>query len=282
MENMMNVLQDLMMEGATPGDYLDEEGLLCCGKCHTRMQAMYDKPIVFGSRVFDRHPVMCKCRREQAEKDEAERKLQEHLNHVDRLKRICFVSPAMKNSCLEKADQSKMEHLDLVRFYIDNWSEMKKTNTGCLLWGDSGNGKTHTAACIANALMEKEVSVLMRNMSYFMNAGFDDREEFLRHVQRYDLLIIDDLGMERGTEYGLEVVFSVINARYESGKPTIITTNLSLNTLQNPEDLVHKRIYDRVLEMCVPVQFHGKSLRGALAREKFEALAKSMEVNAHE
>ena len=122
----------------------------------------------------------------------------------------------------------------------------------------------------------------MRNMSYFLNAGFEDREEFVRDVQRYGLLIIDDLGIERGTEYGLEMVFSIINARYESGRPTIITTNLSLNTLQNPEDLVHQRIYDRVLEMCIPVQFHGKSLRGALAREKFDALAKSMEVNAHE
>ena len=188
----------------------------------------------------------------------------------------------MKNCCLEKADFSKMEHLNLVRFYIDNWTDMKKTNTGFLLWGDSGNGKTHTAACIANALMEKEVSVLMRNMSYFLNAGFEDREEFIRDVQRYGLLIIDDLGMERGTEYGLEIVFSIINARYESGRATIITTNLSMNTLQNPEDLVHQRIYDRVLEMYVPVQFHGRSLRGALAREKFDALAKSMEVNAHE
>lgn len=282
MENMINVVKELMMEDAVPGDYLDEEGLLCCGNCHTRKQAMNEKPIILGDRIFDRHPLMCKCRREEFEKEEAERKLREHLACVDRLKNVCFTSPAMKNCCLEKADLSKMEHLDLVRFYIDNWTDMKKTNTGFLLWGDSGNGKTHTAACIANALMEKEVSVLMRNMSYFLNAGFEDREEFIRDVQRYGLLIIDDLGMERGTEYGLEMVFSIINARYESGKPTIITTNLSLNTLQNPEDLVHQRIYDRVLEMCVPVQFHGKSLRGALAREKFDALAKSMEVNAHE
>lgn len=71
MENMINVVKELMMEDAAPGDYLDEEGLLCCGNCHTRMQAMYDKPIAFGSTVFDRHPVMCKCRREQAEKFDA-------------------------------------------------------------------------------------------------------------------------------------------------------------------------------------------------------------------
>ena len=282
MENMINVVKELMIEDAAPGDYLDEEGLLCCGTCHTRKQAMNETPIILGDRIFDRHPLMCKCRREELEKEETERKLREHLACVDRLKNVCFISPAMKNCCLEKADLSKMEHLDLVRFYIDNWTDMKKTNTGFLLWGDSGNGKTHTAACIANALMEKEVSVLMRNMSSFLNAGFEDREEFVRDVQRYGLLIIDDLGIERGTEYGLEMVFSIINARYESGRPTIITTNLSLNTLQNPEDLVHQRIYDRVLEMCIPVQFHGKSLRGALAREKFDALAKSMEVNAHE
>jgi DNA replication protein DnaC len=268
MEEMINVVQNLMMEDAALEDYVDAEGLLCCGKCHTRKQMINEKPIIVGNRIFDRYPIMCQCRREQYKKDEAERKMREHLTQVDRLKSVCFTSSEMRNACLEKADLTKMEHLDLIRFYIDKWTEMKKTNTGFLLWGDSGNGKTYTAACIANALMGKEVSVLMRNMSYFLNAGFGDREEYLRDVQRYGLLIIDDLGMERGTGYGLEMVFSIINARYESGKPTIITTNLSLNSLQNPEDLVHKRIYDRVLEMCVPVQFRGKSLRGALARKK--------------
>ena len=68
------------------------------------------------------------------------------------------------------------------------------------------------------------------------------------------------------------MVFSIINARYESGRATIITTNLSLNTLQNPEDLVHQRIYDRVLEMCHPVEVTGKSRR----RQKVAADFRSM------
>ena len=58
--------------------------------------------------------------------------------------------------------------------------------------------------------------------------------------------------MERGTEYGLEQVFNVIDSRYRSGKPLIVTTNLTLDDLHNPEDTAHSRIYDRLLSMCVP------------------------------
>ena len=61
MENMINVVKELMIEDAAPGDYLDEEGLLCCGNCHTRKQAMNETPIILGDRIFDRHPLMCKC-----------------------------------------------------------------------------------------------------------------------------------------------------------------------------------------------------------------------------
>ena len=63
--------------------------------------------------------------------------------------------------------------------------------------------------------------------------------------------------MERGTEYGLEQVFNVIDSRYRSGRPLIVTTNLTLDDLHNPEDTAHSRIYDRLLSMCVPVRFTG-------------------------
>ncbi len=64
--------------------------------------------------------------------------------------------------------------------------------------------------------------------------------------------------MERDTPYVLATVYLVIDERYKSGKPFIITTNLSLHGLQNPADLEHRRIYDRIMEKCVPVAFHGK------------------------
>ncbi len=54
--------------------------------------------------------------------------------------------------------------------------------------------------------------------------------------------------MERGTEYGLEQVFNVIDSRYRSGKPLIVTTNLTLDDLHNPEDTAHSRI----MTACFP------------------------------
>ena len=99
-----------------------------------------------------------------------------------------------------------------------------------------------------------------------------DRNEYISRLCSFPLLILDDFGMERGTEYGLEQVYNVIDSRYRSRKPLIVTTNLTLEELQNPEDTPHARIYDRLIEMCSPVCITGENFRKAKAREKMEQL----------
>ena len=99
--------------------------------------------------------------------------------------------------------------------------------------------------------MEQEVPVCMTNFAAILNdlaASFAGRNEYISRLCSYPLLILDDFGMERGTEYGLEQVYSVIDSRYRSRRPMIITTNLKLSELKNPPDLAHARIYDRILE----------------------------------
>ena len=102
----------------------------------------------------------------------------------------------------------------------------------------SATGKSYLAGCIANALMEKEIPVHMTNFALILNdlcsPALRGRNEYISRLCRYPLLIIDDFGMERGTDYGLEQVFNVIDSRYRSGKPLIVTTNLTLDDLQNP------------------------------------------------
>ena len=123
--------------------------------------------------------------------------------------------------------------------------------------------------------MEKEVAVCMTNFATILNdlaASFEGRNEYISRLCSYPLLILDDFGMERGTEYGLEQVYSVIDSRYRSGKPLIATTNLTLEELQHPEDTAHARIYDRLLEMCSPLCFTGENLRKAAAQGKMEQL----------
>lgn len=80
-------------------------------------------------------------------------------------------------------------------------------------------------------------------------------------LMRYSLLIIDDLGIERNTEYAKEQVYNIIDERYKAKLPLIVTTNLTLDELKDSKELAYRRIYDRVLSMCVPVSFQGESHR---------------------
>lgn len=120
--------------------------------------------------------------------------------------------------------------------------------------------------------LEKEV----RGAAADLAASFEGRNEYITRLCSFPQLILDDFGMERGTEYGLEQVYNVIDSRYRSGRPLIVTTNLTLEDLQHPEDTAHARIYDRLIEMCSPVRFTGSNFRKATAQEKMDQLKKLM------
>ena len=162
-------------------------------------------------------------------------------------------------------DNGQNPLMDKAHAYVENWKEAYKNNTGLLLFGDVGTGKSFFAGCIANALLDRDVPVLMTNFPTILNrlTGMfsEDRADFIASFDEYDLLIIDDLGVERSTEYAMEQMFFVIDSRYRSRRPMIITTNLKLSELKNPPDLAHARIYDRILERCAPILFDGKNFR---------------------
>ena len=94
---------------------------------------------------------------------------------------------------------------------------MRAENLGLLLWGGVGTGKSFLAGCIANALMEQEVPVRMTNFAQILNklnSSFSRRNDVVDKRCRYPLLIIDDFGMERGTEYTLEQIYNIVDSRY--------------------------------------------------------------------
>lgn len=175
-------------------------------------------------------------------------------------------------------DNGHVRQLEQARRYVANWKQMLEQNLGLLFWGKPGNGKTFAAGCIANALLELEdmhaPTVKMTTLAAILNKlpgmSAQDKEWYLSGFHTCDLLILDDLGMERKSDYAKEQVFSLIDSRYLSCKPLIVTTNLSLSDLKHPSDMHEQRIYDRILEMCVPVCFDGDSLRPARAKEKLK------------
>ena len=246
------MITDITATTAEAEDYTGEDGLLYCGKCHTPKEAYFSKETAQWLG-HDRHPAECDCQRAAREKREAAESRQKHLEKVEDLKRRGFTDPAMRNWTFEH-DNGRNPQTETARFYVESWETMQAENIGYLFWGGVGKGKSYLAACIANALMEKEVAVCMTNFATILNdlaASFEGRNEYISRLCSYPLLILDDFGMERGTEYGLEQVYSVIDSRYRSSKPLIATTNLTLEELQHPQDTPHARIYDRLTSMCV-------------------------------
>lgn len=260
---------------AEPEDYTGEDGLLYCGKCRTPKEAYFpaDKATLFGR---DRHPAECDCQRAQRMEREAAEQQRKHRDKVEELKRRGFTDPAMREWTFAN-DNGRNPQMKTAHFYVEHWEDMKAGNIGYLLWGSVGTGKSYLAGCIANALMEKEVPVYMTNFAVILgdlSPGFTGRNEYISRLCRYPLLIIDDFGMERGTDYGLEQVFHVIDTRYRSNKPLIATTNRPLDELKKPTDTAHSRIYDRLLSMCVPIRFTGVNFRQETAKRKMETMKK--------
>ena len=275
MNDFDSILKRITVTHIAPGDYTGEDGLLYCGKCHTPKQFRMTAPPMEG-RIL---PCSCQCEQERQEREAAEQEGQRRRQAVADLKHKGFTDPAMREWTFAN-DSGKCPQMKHARFYVEHWEQMKMENIGYLLWGGVGTGKSYFAGCIANALMEQEIPVRMTNFALILNdltASFEGRNEYIARLCRAPLLILDDFGMERGTEYGLEQVYNVIDSRYRSRRPLIVTTNLSLQDLQHPQDTAHARIYDRLLEMCAPIRFSGENFRRATAQNKLARLKNLMD-----
>ena len=157
---------------------------------------------------------------------------------------------------------------------------MKRNHIGYLIWGSIGTGKSLLAGCIANALLEREVTIKVTNFNTILNDLFKTgfKTEYIRALAGYELLIIDDLWAERSSEYALENIFSVINRRRRSRRPLIVTTNLPLSKIKTETDIEKRRIYARILEMCIPLKVDGEIRREAIAVNNVHTMKKILNI----
>lgn len=251
-----------------PGDYA-VDGLFYCGKCHTPKQA---RLAALNGRVVN---CQCKCAQDAYHAETEARRRQEEVDRLSRLRYVGIANQRFRNASFGADDGQNQKPMALLHRYVAKWPEMREKNIGLLLHGSPGTGKSFGAACIANALMENLAPVFMTNLATVLNSmtglPSEERNAYIADLMRYPLLILDDFGMERNTGFALEQIYNVIDTRYRSGKPLIVTTNLTLDQLHNPADIDHARIYDRVLEMCVPIDFGSNGRRADYARQKILA-----------
>ena len=234
--------------------YLGADGLAYCKICGEPVEAFFPPDSILGMK---KHFRQCACIRQKREAEEKAYKEREHRELVERNRKICFEEPRMYDWNFELAE--KTTTIEKAKEYTANWNDMKKNHIGFLLWGPIGTGKSYIAGCIANALLNQEITVKMTNFNTIIDDMFplEDKTEYINALARYELLILDDLGTERNSEYALGIVFSVIDRRYRSGRPLIVTTNLPIKQLKEETNIEKKRIYDRILEMCVPLYVGG-------------------------
>lgn len=243
---------------AKDGDFI-KDGLLHCGVCRAPKQCRVE---LFGKT---RTPFcICECRKKELAEEEAKRKHDEKMINIRHMRRMGFPDAEMSRWTFEMDDHSNERISNMARKYVDNFAEFKKRGKGLLLYGTVGTGKTFTAACIANALIDQGHPCLVTNFARLVNTisgMYAGKQEYIDGLNDFDLLIIDDLASERDTEYMGEIVQNIIDSRYRAGLPLIITTNLTSEELKNPAEIRKQRIYSRLFEMCVPVEVSGKDRR---------------------
>ena len=154
---------------------------------------------------------------------------------------------------------------DMCYAYAENFAGATFNNgkNSLMLFGSYGTGKTHLAAAIANYVIDVfGMPVMFDTWVGHLNelkAEFDGgKKEYADKMKSVPLLIIDDFGKEKPTEWNKEVLFDVINARYERYLPVIITTNLTWNEVEKHID---DAVQSRLIEICDSIQMSGEDMR---------------------
>ncbi|WP_339426334.1 ATP-binding protein [Pseudomonas proteolytica] len=159
--------------------------------------------------------------------------------------------------------------LDACMEYVDNFSKHKREGRCMLLLGKVGTGKTHLATSAASFLInERMVKAIYRTVgsvigdikATFSDKSGDSEAHIMRDLIGADLLVLDEVGATKQSEFELATLFSIINGRYEQGRPMIIVSNLSPGELN---DALGVRCVDRIRENgCIGVAFEWESHRG--------------------
>lgn len=250
--------------------YTGADGLLYCSNCHTAQQCRIE---VFGmAKVV---PCVCKCMNEAMEREKEREAQRAKMAEIRRFRDMGFTDRDMVAHTFAADDGANPALTKAAHAYVDHFKDFRKQGKGLLLYGSVGTGKSFIAACIVNALIEKGYPCLMTNFSRLIdsvNATWGERQTYLDSLGRFSLIAIDDLGVERDTAYTNENVTVIVDSLYRANVPLIITSNYTPKQLTGEDEIRRKRVYDRLLERCHPIEVTGESRRKEKGRKDYASM----------
>jgi len=220
-------------------------------------------------------PGRCECEKEEARKQEELEERRQKRIRIERLFNISMLGPRFAECTFdnwkprpgsEKAYEASIE-------YVKNWHERNKTGEGLIMYGSPGNGKSHLGAAITNSLLARENTVIFANVpnlllriqATFGTSNKETQSEIMNALQLADLLVLDDAGAEKWSNWVETTLYSIVNSRYNNRLPIIVTSNLELTELK---EAVGYRTFDRLLEVCPIIENTASSYRVEIASQR--------------
>jgi DNA replication protein DnaC len=158
-----------------------------------------------------------------------------------------------------------------VREYLARLDDNIAEGRGLWIEGDVGTGKTTLAMAVSKHAIEAGRTVAIYSLprllsrirrTYDADAGELSYLSFFNRLTSVDLLHLDDLGAEKKSDWVLEQLYGIIDERYATNRPVIVTTNLAVAEL---EDQIGRRTVSRLTEMCQWLGLYGEDQRYRVA-----------------
>lgn len=167
-----------------------------------------------------------------------------------------------------KSPKKQTEVYEIAKDFAQNFSHHLQLGTWLLFSGSVGTGKSHLSAAVINEVVKQGHTCLYTKMHRLLREVKDTfnknshvtQNEVISHLENVDLLIIDEIGVQFGTDTERMIIYDILDARYENVKPIILTTNVT--NLKVLEKLLGEKIIDRLYEKeSRIITFHWESYR---------------------